>query len=110
MSGWDVDITLECIEEQPEGEMSPDWFWGYLQGRGWAFICDENYALQHYSSLPKRFHIRDFRNDIYRSIGGFARRFKLLKRGKSLDDRLFFEFRWGYFFWQNREYKEEGLW
>jgi hypothetical protein len=31
-----------------------------------------------------------FRNDVYRSMGGFARVFDVLKRGKELDDRLFF--------------------
>jgi hypothetical protein len=36
------------------------------------------------------FVLTAFRNDVYRSMGGFARVFDVLKRGKELDDRLFF--------------------
>ena len=42
-------------------------------------------------------------------MGGFARVYDVLKRGKELDDRLFFEFRWGFFFWIHRN-DSFGLW
>ena len=55
------------------------------------------------------FELSAFRNDVYRSMGGFARVYDVLKRGKELDDRLFFEFRWGFFFWIHRN-DSFGLW
>ena len=44
--------------------------------------------LVHYIELTA------FRNDVFRSLGGFARLNGLLKRGKTLEDLLFFEFQW----------------
>ena len=54
---------------------------------------------------PQDFDITNFRNDLYRSIGGFLRVYDVLKRGKTLEDTLFFEFRWGYFVWLHRSNK-----
>jgi len=99
LSGLDVDITLEQIRSFDKAEQSLEGFWGYLEGRGWAFLRDEQYARIPIDSIPKTFAISAFRNDVYRSMGGFARVYGVLKRGKELDDRLFFEFRWGYMFW-----------
>ena len=42
-------------------------------------------------------------------MGGFARVHRVLKRPKNLESRLFFEFKWGYFFYVHRE-DELGLW
>jgi hypothetical protein len=103
LSGFDVDITLEQVRSFDKTEQTLEGFWGYMEGRGWAFLRDENYNRIPIAKLPKNFALSAFRNDVYRSMGGFARVFDVLKRGKELDDRLFFEFRWGYFFWIHRK-------
>lgn len=104
-----------------------------MEGRGWSFLRDENYARIDPSTVPKarraqgrntrsalppretthtlrsvHFHLQDltflisapgnpsvcqdfeitnFRNDVYRSIGGFLRVYDVLKRGKTLEVR-----------------------
>ncbi len=93
LSGFDVEITLEQVRSFDKTEQTLEGFWGYLEGRGWAFLRDENYNRIPIAKLPKVFVLSAFRNDVYRSMGGFARVFDVLKRGKELDDRLFFEFR-----------------
>jgi hypothetical protein len=93
LSGFDVEITLEQVRSFDKSEQTLEGFWGYLEGRGWAFLRDENYNRIPIAKLPKVFVLSAFRNDVYRSMGGFARVFDVLKRGKELDDRLFFEFR-----------------
>ena len=103
LSGFDVEITLEQVRSFDKTEQTLEGFWGYMEGRGWAFLRDENYNRIPIAKLPKTFSLSAFRNDVYRSMGGFARVFDVLKRGKELDDRLFFEFRWGYFFWIHRK-------
>ena len=103
LSGFDVEITLEQVRSFDKTEQTLEGFWGYMEGRGWAFLRDENYNRIPIAKLPKTFNLSAFRNDVYRSMGGFARVFDVLKRGKELDDRLFFEFRWGYFFWIHRK-------
>jgi hypothetical protein len=90
LSGFDVDITLEQVRSFDKTEQTLEAFWGYLEGRGWAFLRDENYNRIPIIKLPKVFVLSAFRNDVYRSMGGFARVFDVLKRGKELDDRLFF--------------------
>mmetsp|Transcript_2115 Transcript_2115/g.13769 ORF Transcript_2115/g.13769 Transcript_2115/m.13769 type:complete len:298 (+) Transcript_2115:63-956(+) len=109
MSGWDPEITLQVVQQVDKDERSLDAFWGYLEGKGWAFMRDENYQRQNFDDMPKEIDLEHFRNDIYRSLGGFARTHNILQRGKTLDERLFFEFRWGYFFWLHRN-NEFGLW
>ena len=78
-------------------DMTVDTFWGYMEGRGWAFLRDENYASLHHSVLPTSFDITAFRNDLYRSIGGYLRVYGVLKRGRTLEDRLFFRVSVGLF-------------
>ena len=109
LSGFDVEVTLEQVRAFDKTEQTLEGFWGYLEGRGWAFLRDENYNRIPIAKLPKVFVLSAFRNDVYRSMGGFARVFDVLKRGKELDDRLFFEFRWGFFFWIHRN-DSFGLW
>eukprot|EP00854_Cymbomonas_tetramitiformis_P004394 gene4394-5403_t len=100
MSGWNPKVTLQCVDELDAEERGKEAFWGYLEGRGWAFMRDPDYTRISHKLLPKTFHIQEFRNDVYRSMGGFARKHK---------DKLFFEFRWGYFFWLHRA-NEFELW
>jgi hypothetical protein len=108
LSGWDVKVTIEEIY-QFEDDLSEDGFWGIMEGKGWSFCRDENYKRLERKDIPQNFELSSFRNDVFRSLGGFARKFGILKRGKSLEDRLFFEFQWGYFFWLHRSDKY-GLW
>ena len=51
-----------------------------------------------HATLPRSFHLDGFDNDVYRSLAGFAREHGLIKRGKTLDEKVFFEFHWAYFF------------
>lgn len=108
LAGWDVDVTLEEIYEF-EDDLSEEAFWGIMEGKGWSFCRDESYKRIDLKDLPENFELSSFRNDVFRSLGGFARKFGVLKRGKSLEERLFFEFQWGYFFWLHRSDKY-GLW
>ena len=101
LSGWDVDVVMEEIFEY-DADLTEERFWGIMEGKGWSFCWDAEYKRMEYSDIPKSFNLTAFRNDVYRSLGGFARRYKLLKRGKMLEDKLFFEFQWGYFFWLHR--------
>ena len=101
LSGWDVDVKMEEIFEY-DADLAEERFWGIMEGKGWSFCWDAEYKRMEYSDIPKSFNLTAFRNDVYRSLGGFARRYKLLKRGKMLEDKLFFEFQWGYFFWLHR--------
>ncbi len=104
-TGCDVYITLERIRsfnKDEQNSLTDEAFWGLMEGKGWAFLRDENYNRSAVSSLPKDFTLSSFRNDVYRSMGGFARVYDVLKRGKELEDLLFFEFRWGFFFWLHR--------
>lgn len=110
LSGYDeVVVTLERVHKVDKAAYSKAAFWGYMEGRGWAFCRDEAYLRVAHSKLPKDYRITSFRNDIYRSIGGFLRTHDVLKRGKRLSDRAFFEFKWGYFFWLHR-HDAYGLW
>ena len=110
LSGYDdVEVTLERVHKVDKEAYSKSAFWGYMEGRGWAFNRDDEYLRDSPSNLPKDYRLTSFRNDIYRSIGGFLRAHDVLKRGKTLADRLFFEFRWGYFFWLHRD-NEYDLW
>ena len=34
-----------------------------MEGRGWAFMRNENYERLNYTQLPTRFALEDFRND-----------------------------------------------
>ena len=104
LAGWEVDVTLEEIYVF-EDDLNEEAFWGIMEGKGWSFCRDENYRRIDLKDLPKNFELSSFRNDVFRSLGGFARKFGVLKRGKSLEDRLFFEFQWGYFFWLHRSDK-----
>jgi len=101
LSGWDVEVKMEEIFEY-DADLTEERFWGIMEGKGWSFCWDADYKRMEYSDIPKSFNLTAFRNDVYRSLGGFARRYKLLKRGKMLEDKLFFEFQWGYFFWLHR--------
>ena len=104
-TGCDVTITLERIrsfDKTEQNSLTDEAFWGLMEGKGWAFLRDENYNRSSTGSLPKDFALSSFRNDVYRSMGGFARVYDVLKRGKELEDLLFFEFRWGFFFWLHR--------
>jgi hypothetical protein len=101
----DLFITMERIRQFDKSEqnsLTDEAFWGLMEGKGWAFLRDENYNRTAMANLPVDFSLSSFRNDIYRSMGGFARVYEVLKRGKELDDMLFFEFRWGFFFWCGR--------
>ena len=101
----DLYITMERIrqfDKTEQNSLTDEAFWGLMEGKGWAFLRDENYNRSNVAELPVDFSLSSFRNDIYRSMGGFARVYEVLKRGKELDDMLFFEFRWGFFFWLHR--------
>ena len=101
----DLYITMELIRQFDDSEknsLTEEAFWGLMEGKGWAFLRDESYNRTVTSNLPTDFTLCSFRNDIFRSMGGFARVYEVLKRGKELDDMLFFEFRWGFFFWLHR--------
>jgi len=94
----DLYVTMERIRQFDKSEqnsLTDEAFWGVMEGKGWAFLRDENYNRSSVTDLPLDFALSSFRNDIYRSMGGFARVYEVLKRGKELDDMLFFEFRWG---------------
>lgn len=93
-------------EHFPKSDWPKEEFWAHLEARGLCFLRDEAYRRVDPASLPKRVEIGEFRNDVFRSLGGYLRVHKVLKRGK---DRFFFEFRWGYFFWLNR-HDAYGLW
>ena len=121
-TGCDITLTLERVRsfDAPPADsnsssssaasnasaavtaLTDEAFWGLMEGKGWAFLRDEQYNRSPIASLPKDFTLSSFRNDVYRSMGGFARVYDVLKRGKELDDLLFFEFRWGFFFWLHR--------
>jgi len=104
-TGADVVITMERIrsfDKNEQNSLTEEAFWGLMEGKGWAFLRDENYNRSAVGSIPKDFTLCSFRNDVYRSMGGFARVYDVLKRGKELEDLLFFEFRWGFFFWLHR--------
>eukprot|EP00899_Mesostigma_viride_P027407 jgi/Mesvir1/7851/Mv11786-RA.1 len=109
MSDFNPRITLDVMLKFAEGERSEEVFWGFLEGKGWAYLRDENYNRLDPQTLPKSWCISAFRNDVYRSMGGFARQYKILARGEKLEDKLFFEFKWGYFIWLHRD-DEFGLW
>ena len=85
-----------------DDDLTEEMFWGIMEGKGWSFCVDQDYGRLPPSAVPTRRHLSwytsAFRNDIFRSLGGFARKAKLLKRGKMLEEKLFFEFQWGYFF------------
>jgi hypothetical protein len=73
-------------------------------GSSWGGRCVALTAsAEGVQALPTTFAITAFHNDIYRSMGGFARVHRVLKRPKNLESRLFFEFKWGYFFYVHRE-------
>jgi len=101
LAGWDIDVYMEEIFEYDD-DIGDDRFWGNMEGKGWSFCWDSDYSRLSHESIPKSFELQAFRNDIFRSLGGFCRKAKLLKRGKMLEDKLFFEFQWGYFFWLHR--------
>lgn len=112
-TGCDITLTLERVRSfdappsgsdgsAPPSALTDDAFWGLMEGKGWAFLRDEQYNRSLIPNLPKDFTLSSFRNDVYRSMGGFARVYDVLKRGKELEDLLFFEFRWGFFFWLHR--------
>eukprot|EP00241_Pyramimonas_parkeae_P002062 CAMPEP_0114253312 /NCGR_PEP_ID=MMETSP0058-20121206/16319_1 /TAXON_ID=36894 /ORGANISM="Pyramimonas parkeae, CCMP726" /LENGTH=490 /DNA_ID=CAMNT_0001367337 /DNA_START=270 /DNA_END=1742 /DNA_ORIENTATION=+ len=102
-SGLDVKVTIVPVMEIPEDLAPMDFFWKFMENRGWSFIRNADYTHALPSALPKTFAIQEFHNDIYRSMGGFARVHRVLKRPKSLEGRLFFEFKWGYFFFAHSE-------
>lgn len=116
LSGWeDVEVTFELVHDfDGLGPDSEDSFWGFLSGRGWTYLLDEGYQPISWRELPTSFDLRMFRNDVYRSMGGFARKYGVLERGSALEDKLFFEFRWGYLFWYNRhgpsDEEDDKLW
>ena len=83
LAGWEVDVTLEEIYVF-EDDLNEEAFWGIMEGKGWSFCRDENYRRIDLKDLPKNFELSSFRNDVFRSLGGFARKFGVLKRGKSL--------------------------
>jgi len=101
LAGWDIDVYMEEIFEYDD-DIGDDRFWGNMEGKGWSFCWDSDYSRLSHESIPKSFELQAFRNDIFRSLGGFCRKGKLLKRGKMLEEKLFFEFQWGYFFWLHR--------
>lgn len=101
LAGWDVDIYMEQIFEYDD-DLSEERFWGIMEGKGWSFCWDSDYSRLEHDAIPTSFDLTSFRNDIFRSLGGFCRKQKLLKRGKMLEEKLFFEFQWGYFFWLHR--------
>lgn len=96
-------VTIVPVMEIPEDLAPMDFFWKFMENRGWSFIRNADYTHALPSALPKTFAIQEFHNDIYRSMGGFARVHRVLKRPKSLEGRLFFEFKWGYFFFAHSE-------
>ena len=53
LSGFDVEITLEQVRSFDKTEQTLEGFWGYLEGRGWAFLRDENYNRIPIAKLPK---------------------------------------------------------
>lgn len=111
-TGADPYVTLEQIrsfDQAGDSSLSAAAFWGFMEGKGWAFLRDAAYNRTPTERLPLDFVLSSFRNDVFRSMGGFARVFGLLRRGKELDDTLFFEFRWGYLFWLHRN-DGFGLW
>uniref|UniRef100_A0A7S3F356 ParB-like nuclease n=1 Tax=Prasinoderma singulare TaxID=676789 RepID=A0A7S3F356_9VIRI len=117
LSGWeDVEVTFELVYEFDEGVLDTsnnDLFYGFLSGKGWTYLLDEQYQPISWRELPTGFDLRLYRNDLYRSMGGFCRKYGVLERGTTLEDRLFFEFRWGYLFWLNRngpDSESENLW
>jgi hypothetical protein len=94
-----VDVTLEEIASVPDSA-DEDAFWGQMETNGWAFLADAgaHYKAIRYTALPKTFALEGFDNDVFRSLAGFAREHGLIKRGKSLDEKAFFEFHWAFFF------------
>jgi len=108
LAGWDIDVYMEEIFEYDD-DLTEEMFWGIMEGKGWSFCVDQDYQRLPPSAIPTSFELTAFRNDIFRSLGGFARKAKLLKRGKMLEEKLFFEFQWGYFFWLHRN-DEYALW
>jgi hypothetical protein len=58
LSGFDVDITLEQVRSFDKTEQTLEGFWGYLEGRGWAFLRDENYNRIPIVKLPKARRMR----------------------------------------------------
>lgn len=94
-------MTLEQIHSFPDDAFATDdAFWGEMGQKGWAFLRDARnlYKPMPHSALPRTFHLAGFDNDVYRSLAGFARERGLIKRGKTLDEKAFFEFHWAYFF------------
>lgn len=108
-SGHDVKVTLVVIMDIPEDLGTLQMFWDFMERRGFTFMRNPDYTHCDFDALPTTFAITAFHNDIYRSMGGFARVHRVLKRPKNLESRLFFEFKWGYFFYVHRE-DELGLW
>lgn len=112
-TGADPFVTMEQIrsfDSAGDGaSLSTAAFWGFMEGKGWAFLRDASYNRTPVEALPQDLQLASFRNDVFRSAGGFARVFGALKRGKELSDMLFFEFRWGYLFWLHRN-DGFGLW
>jgi len=104
-----VKVTLVVIMDIPEDLGTLDMFWDFMERRGFTFMRNPDYTHCNYDALPTTFDITAYHNDIYRSMGGFARVHRVLKRPKNLESRLFFEFKWGYFFYVHRE-DELGLW
>lgn len=108
-SGFDVKVTVVVILEVPEDLCPAEFFWRFLETRCWSFVRNQDYTMAGPEALPKTFNMRDYHNDIYRSMAGFARVHRVLKRPKNLEARLFFEFKWGYFFYFNST-DPIGLW
>ena len=102
LSGWDVDVTLQQMHAFPDDAFGENdgAFWAEMTEKRWAFLRDEGtlYAQIPPERLPKSFTLHAFDNDTYRSLAGFAREHGLIKRGKSLEEKTFFEFHWAHFF------------
>ena len=56
-------------------------FVGIMEGKGWSF-CRTRIRRIDLKDLPKNFELSSFRNDVFRSVGGFARKFGVLKRAR----------------------------
>jgi len=108
-SGWDVKVTIVVVQDVPEDLAPLEFFWSFMEKRGMSFIRNPDFTHATVDQLPLTFNMRDYHNDIYRSMGGFARLNNVLKRPSNLQARLFFEFKWGYFFYLHRN-DDLGLW
>jgi len=108
-SGWDVKVTIVVVQDIPEDLAPLEFFWNYMEKRGMCFIRNVDYTHASVDKLPLTFNMTEYNNDVYRSMGGFARLNNVLKRPKNLQARLFFEFKWGYFF-NVHQNDDLGLW